>query len=225
MLKRSLAGLGMMAVVVGFAITAFAADLPSERRAKKKLEMQKVPFQAEEAIAKKEYDRAIELFTKAIDSRAFTDEPQTMGRLYFGRGSAHHYKGDCNAAIPDYTKATEFVKKGTYYYSLASCHLSLQQDDLALADLDAAIKIDPDAANFRSARCKLLFNKKDFAGAIPDCDKALAGSPQDKDLMIATAQSAEQTGNRQRAADVYRQLLALDPGNTVATEGLARLGS
>jgi predicted TPR repeat methyltransferase len=58
---------------------------------------------------------------------------------------------------------------------------------------------------------------------MPDCEKALAASPKDTDLMIATAQSAEQTGNRQRAAQVYRQLLAADPGNTVASEGLARV--
>jgi tetratricopeptide (TPR) repeat protein len=139
MLKRTLAGLGTVALVVAFALTALAADLPSERRAKKKADLQKVPHQAEEAIVEKNYDRAIELFTKAIDSGAFGDEPHTMARLYFGRGSAHHYKGDCNAAIPDYTKATEFREKGDYYYSLASCQLVLQQVDQALVSLDKAI--------------------------------------------------------------------------------------
>jgi Tfp pilus assembly protein PilF len=77
---------------------------------------------------------------------------------------------------------------------------------------------------YRSARCKLLFNKRDFAGALPDCEKALAVTASDKDLMIATAQAAEQTGNRARAAEVYRKLLASDPGNTIATEGLKRTG-
>ena len=64
----------------------------------------------------------------------------------------------------------------------------------------------------------------DFAGALPDCEKAVAGTPGDKDLLIAAAQSAEQVGNRQRAAELYRQLLTADPGNAVATEGLARVG-
>lgn len=224
MINRILAGIGSAAIIAVFAVQAVAIELPSDRKAAKKIQLQKVPYQAEEAVQKKEYDRAIELFTKAIDSGAFTDEPHTMERLYFGRGGAYHAKGDCTAAVPDYTKAAEYQGKGDIYYSLAGCHLILQQDAPALAALDKAIKTDPDAVLYRSARCKLLFNTKDFAGAIPDCEKALAGTPKDKDLLIASAQAAEQTGNRPRAAELYRQLLAVDPGNTIATEGLARVG-
>jgi tetratricopeptide (TPR) repeat protein len=225
MQKRLLVGLVAAALVATVSVQTFAATLPSERRAQKKIQLQKLPSQAQEAVQRKEYDRAIELFSRVIDSGAFTDEPHTMGDLYFGRGGAYHAKGDCTSAVVDYTKATEYMTKGDLFYSLAGCHLILQQDDLALADLDKAIKSDPDAALYRTARCKLLFNKQDYAGAIPDCDKALAGNPKDKDLLYATALSAEQTGNRQRAADVYRQLLAVDPGNAAATEGLKRLGS
>ncbi|NOT41373.1 MAG: tetratricopeptide repeat protein [Alphaproteobacteria bacterium] len=224
MIKRALAGLGSLAIIAVLTVHALASSLPSDRRAEKKVRLQNVPYQAEEAVQKKDYDRAIELFTKVIDSGAFTDEPHTMVRLYFGRGGAYHAKGDCTAAVVDYTKATEYANKGDIYYSLAGCHLILQQDALALADLDKAIKIDPDAANYRSARCKLLFNTKDFAGAVPDCEKALTATPNDKDLLIASAQAAEQTGNRPRAAALYRQILTVDPGNTIATEGLARVG-
>jgi tetratricopeptide (TPR) repeat protein len=224
MLKRILAGVGIFAIIAAFAIPAIAVEQPSERRARLKLEAQKLPNQGDEALSKKDYDRAIQLYTKGIDSGVFADEPQTLGRLHFGRGSAYHAKGDCITAVVDYVKATEYAKKGDYYYNAAACHITLQQLDLALGDLDNAVKIDPDAIAYRSARCKLLFNKKDFAGAIPDCEKALAGAPNDKDLMVATAQAAEQTNNRQRAAEVYRQLLAADPGNAIATEGLKRVG-
>ena len=47
---------------------------------------------------------------------------------------------------------------------------------------------------------------------------------QNKNLLLATSQAAEQTGNRARAAELYRKLLAVDPGNPVATEGLKRVG-
>jgi tetratricopeptide (TPR) repeat protein len=223
--KRILAGIGAVLLVAAVSMQALAVGLPSERRTQKKIQLQNLPSQAQEAVLKKDYDRAIELFTRVIDSGAFTDEPHTMGDLYFGRGGAYHAKGDCAAAVVDYTKATEFVTKGDLFYSLAGCHLILQQDDLALADLDKAIKIDPGAALYRSARCKLLFNKEDFAAAMPDCDKALAAAPTDKDLLYAAAGSAERLGNRQRAAEIYRQLLAVDPGNAAATEGLARVAS
>jgi|CXWL01.1.fsa_nt_gi tetratricopeptide (TPR) repeat protein len=226
MLKRILAALGIVTVIATLAtsaIPAFAIEQPSERRARLKIEAQKLPNEANEAMKAKDFDKAITLFTKAIESRAFDNQPQALGDIYFGRGLAYRQKQDCNAAITDFNKALETINKGDIHFSLAACHLTLNQEDLALKDLDNAVKADPDAIMYRSARCKLLFNKKDFAGAVPDCEKALAATPNDKDLLVAAAQSAEQTGNRQRAADLYRQLLAADPGNAIATQGLARV--
>jgi tetratricopeptide (TPR) repeat protein len=225
MIKRILIVLTMATMAIAIAVPAFAVEGVAERQQRKKLEAQKWPNQAQEALNNNNPDLAIELFTKSIDSRAFNDQPDAMGNLYFGRGNAYRRKGDCTSAIADYTKALEFVKKGDIYFSRAACYLELKQDDLALADLDAAVKVDPDATGYRSARCILLFNRKDFAGALPDCEKALAATPNDKNLLTAASQAAEQTGNTQRAAELYRRLLAADPGNPVATEGLQRTGS
>ena len=116
------------------------------------------------------------------------------------------------------------LNDGDLYFSRAACYLELNQNDKALADLDMAVKVDPDAVMYRNARCILLFNKKDFAGALPDCEKALAATPNDKNILTALSQAAEQTGNKPRAADAYRKLLALDPGNQTAIEGLKRVG-
>jgi Tfp pilus assembly protein PilF len=69
----------------------------------------------------------------------------------------------------------------------------------------------------------MLFNKKDYARASPDCDAALNAAPDDKVLLLAASQAAEQTGSRARAAELYRKLITIDPGNPVATEGLKRV--
>lgn len=222
MIKRILVVLTMATAAVAIALPAVAVEGIAERQARKKQEAQKLPSQAQDALNDNKPDLAIELFTKAIDSRAFNDQPDAMGNLYFGRGNAYRRKGDCTNAVTDYTKALEFVKKGDVYFSRAACYLEMKQDDLALADIDAAIKVDPDASSYRSARCIMLFNRKDFAGALPDCEKALAATPDDKNLLTATSQAAEQTGNTARAAELYRKLLAVDPGNPLATEGLKR---
>jgi len=224
MVKRLLAVLGVLTVVVSLAAPAFAVEGVSERQARKRLEAQKYPQQATEALQNNNPDLAIELFTKAIDSKAFNDQPQTIGELYYGRGNAHRMKKDCAGAIVDYNKATETLNDGDLYFTRAACYLELKEDDKALADLDSAIKVDPDAVMYRNARCILLFNRKDFAGALPDCEKALAATPDDKNLLTAISQAAEQTGNRPRAAEAYRKLLAVDPGNPTATEGLKRVG-
>jgi tetratricopeptide (TPR) repeat protein len=224
MVKRLLVVLGLLTIVVSLAAPSFAVEGVAERQARKRQEAQKLPHEASEALQAKNPDLAIELFTKAIDSKAFKDQPQTMGELYFGRGAAHQMKKDCVAAIADFDKAAETLADGDLYYSRAACYLELKQDDKALADLDMAVKVDPDAVLYRSARCILLFNRKDFAGALPDCEKALSATPDNKNLLTATSQAAEQSGNKPRAAELYRRLLAADPGNPTATEGLKRTG-
>lgn len=224
MLKRIFVVIGLLTMTAAIAAPAFAVEGVSERQARKRQEAQNYPFQANEALQNNDPDRAIELFTKAIDSRAFNDQPDAIGKIYFGRGNAYRMKKDCAAAILDYAKALETRQDGDIYFSRAACYLELKQDDLALADLDSAVKVDPDAVMYRNARCVMLFNRKDFAGALPDCEKALLTQPEDKNLLAATSQANEQAGNRQRAAEIYRKLLAVDPGNPTATEGLKRTG-
>jgi tetratricopeptide (TPR) repeat protein len=224
MIKRILTSLAALFLITAVTLPALALETPEERRAHKKIEAQKFPTQADDAMRANEYDKAIDLYTKAITSHAFDDQPQFLGNMYFARGRAYQQKSDCASALNDFNEAIKTIEKGDLFYSMAACHLQLSQDDAALNDLDHAVKADPDAAMYRNARCKLLFNRKDFAGAMPDCERAVAAQPTDKDLLVAASQAAEQVGNRPRAAELYRQLLKVDPGNPVATEGLKRTG-
>lgn len=224
MVKRFLLVLSLLAVLPALTLPSYAVEDVATRQARKRAEAQQLPNQALEALQAKDFDRAIELYTKAINSGAFKDQPDTIGALYFNRGNAYRQKGDCTNAVADYTEALKHVEKGDIYFSRAACYLDQKQEDLALADLDAAVKTDPSAFGYRSARCILLFNRKDFAGALPDCEKALTSKPDDKNLLTAAAQAAEQVGNRARAAELYAKLQSVDPGNPVATEGLKRVG-
>ena len=224
MLTRIFQSFIALAVFVSLALPASAIEDSAARRSRQQHDAQAYPSQALEALNKKDADLAIELYTKAIDSGAFRDQPETLGQLYYGRGVAHRMKKNCAAAIPDFDKAATYINKGDLFYARAACHLDLKQEDAALTDLDLAIKADPAAPMYRSARCILLFNRKDFAGALPDCEKALEAAPGDKNLLLAASQAAEQSGNRPRAAELYRKLLAIDPGNATATEGLKRVG-
>lgn len=196
MLKRILMALGAVTLVAALVLPAMALDTPSERRARQKIE---APYQADEAMKANTTSTKQSNCTRRQSSRRHSTINRRRSEI-------------------------STISKGDIHFSLAACHLALDQEDIALKDLDNAVKVDPDAVTYRSVRSKLLFNKKDFAGAMPDCEKALASNGNDNDLMIATAQSAEQTGNRARAAEAYRKLLAADPGNTIATEGLKRTG-
>lgn len=224
MFSRLLSVLAAIVVLCALTTQAFAIETASDRRERQKREAQQYPQMAQDALNKKDADLAIELYTKAIDSGAFKSQPEMLGQLYFGRGIAYQMKKDCVTAIADFDKAAETISKGDLFFSRAACHLELKQEDKALADFDLAVKADPEAPSYRSARCFLLFNRKDFAGALPDCEKALLATPNDKNLLLATSQASEQSGNRARAAELYRKLLVVDPGNPTATEGLKRVG-
>lgn len=224
MLTRILTALLAVVLVSSTVMTALAIEDAASRRARQQREAQGLPNEAMEALNRQDAETAIKLYTKAIDSGAFRGQPETLGQLYYGRGLAYRLKKDCTNAIPDFDKAAELINKGDVFFSRAACYLEMNQEDKALADFDLAIKADGEAPAYRKARCILLFNKKDFAGALPDCEKALSAAPDDKNLILATSQAAEQTGNRARAAELYRKLLVVDPGNPVATEGLKRVG-
>ncbi len=223
MLARFLSVFALVAVFASAIAPANAIEDSSARRARQQREAQNYPSQALEALNKKDADLAIELYTKAIESGAFKSQPETMGQLYYGRGIAYRMKKDCVSAIADFDKAAETISKGELFFARAACQLELKQEDKALADLDLAVKADPDAPAYRNARCILLFNRKDFAGALPDCEKALLATPNDKNLLLAASQAAEQSGNKPRAVELYRRLLVIDPGNPTATEGLKRV--
>jgi tetratricopeptide (TPR) repeat protein len=224
MLTRLLTAFFALATIALFTLPSSAIETAADRRARQQQDAQNYPNEALDAMNKKNPDLAIELYTKAIDSGAFNNTPDMLGQIYYGRGLAFRMKKDCATAIKDFDKAATLINKGDLFFSRAACHLDLNQEDAALVDFDLAIKADPAAPMYRSARCILLFNRKDFAGALPDCEKALEATPQDKNLLLAASQAAEQSGNRARAAELYRKLLALDPANATATEGLKRVG-
>lgn len=223
MLTRLLSAFIALSMIASFTLPASAIEDAAARRERQARDAQNYPSMALDALQKKDADLAIQLYTKAIDSGVFKGQPDTMWQLHYGRGLAFHMKNDCVAAVADFDKAATFMNKGEIFYERARCHLDMKQDDAALVDLDLAVKADPAATSYRSARCIMLFNRQDFANALPDCEKALEAAPNDKTMLLAASQSAERAGNKPRAAELYRKLLAVDPGNPVATEGLKRV--
>ena len=68
---------------------------------------------------------------------------------------------------------------------------------------------------------KLKLN--DLPGAIGALEKLVALKPEQQDYAILLAQAKQQYGDREGAAAVYRQILAAEPGNIKALQGLVNL--
>jgi tetratricopeptide (TPR) repeat protein len=214
---------GIVAVTSVTSVTApaYAAGIDDMRaRAAQRVKLE--GGLGDEALDAQKYDEAIEHYTKAIEANACGGD---CGRYYFKRGLAYQGKEDCAKAVADYEKAGEtLTDNGELYFNEWVCQTKLNQLDPALASLNKAIKVNPDSTIYRDARCIILFNKKDFAGALPDCEMTLGSAPDDKQMLYATAMSAEQTGDKAKAAKYYKHLLDLDHGNTQASDGLKRVG-
>ncbi len=65
-----------------------------------------------------DYNKAIELLTKAIESGELSQE--SLGSAYYNRGNVWHHKGDYDRAIADYTKAIEINPKLANAYNKVS---------------------------------------------------------------------------------------------------------
>ncbi len=221
MVKRLAALIVGMVAVAGIVAPAYALGI-NEARAKREKEAQMEGRYGDDALSAKDWDKAIEHYTKLLDAKACGSD---CGKYYFRRGLAWQGKQDCQHAIADYEEAQKTVTdNGELYFNTSLCYNQMNQPDLALAQLDKAIKVNPESNIYRVGRCIALFNKHDFAGALPDCEYTLGSAPDDQKMLYAAAMSAEQTGDKPKAAKFYKHLLELDPANQDAKNGLARTG-
>jgi tetratricopeptide (TPR) repeat protein len=96
----------------------------------------------EEYLRTRDYDRAIEYFTKAINKGGLSTKDSAITHKY--RAFAYNAKGKYDAAIEDLNKAIELDPK---YYAAYSdrgvVFAEKNQDDLALADFNKAIDLNP----------------------------------------------------------------------------------
>ncbi len=221
MSKRFVALVISAIAIAGVTAPAFGLGIDESRHNRQREAMREGGL-GDDALNAKNYDGAIDPYTIAIEANSCGGD---CGKYYFRRGPSYQAKDDCAKAITDYDKAQETLKdNGELYFNESLCHSKLNLPDLALADLDKAIKVNPDSTIYHNARCITLFNKHDFPGALPDCEFTLGAAPDDQSMLYATAMSAEQTGDKAKAAKYYKHLKELNPGDARASDGLKRTG-
>jgi tetratricopeptide (TPR) repeat protein len=79
-------------------------------------------------------------------------------------------------------------------------------------------------ADDRLAEAKKL-KTTDPTKALAEARIAFALDPESTDALALVGELYEATGQRDKAAETYRKLLVLDPGNAIATEGLKRVSN
>lgn len=108
--------------------------------------------QGHTAYSDKNYTKAIELYTSAININPMDDEG------YYWRGNSLYAQGKYSEAIVDYSQAIDINPNGeqAYYYRGMS-HYNLEKFELAIADYDHSIELNPDVATSYAWRGEALY--------------------------------------------------------------------
>ena len=117
----------------------------------------------------KEYDSAIEAYTKAI-----VLDPN-YADAYNIRGAAYGSKGQYDRAIEDFNKAIQLNPNAAVAYaSRGAAYGSKGQYDRAIEDFNKAIALDPKDALAYGIRGLAYYMKRQYDRAIEDYNKAIA---------------------------------------------------
>jgi tetratricopeptide (TPR) repeat protein len=176
----------------------------------------------EEAVAKGDTDKAIEIFTKSIEMYPeYTDDHNAYEPL------AEQYlkKGDKKAAIDTYKKFMTYSETG-FKASLKLSDLLLEAGDTAGARqaLDAAMYIRPMDLEEHQKLGDLLLNQKQYAGATREFEAMIALSAPDKaGTYYKLAESNFGQGNRDAARTNVRKALEIAPSYEPAQELLLKI--
>jgi tetratricopeptide (TPR) repeat protein len=125
------------------------------------------------AFDERNYDKAIRLFTKAIEI-----EPKAAF-AYINRGYAWEKKGNYDKGIADLTKAIEINPMfADAYFNRAYAWYGKGDSDKAIADLTKAIEINPKHAIAYSNRGNVWEKKRNYDKAVVDYTRAIEIDPK-----------------------------------------------
>lgn len=128
------------------------------------------------ALAQQDPDRAIDLFTSALEAGNL--DVQAKALAFYNRGIAHSHLSQLNQALSDFNQALQLDDNlAAAYNNRGMVHYRLSQFDKAVDDLDAAIRLGPNSSAAYYNRSFPLAAQGKNLRAIADLEEALKLSP------------------------------------------------
>lgn len=149
------------------------------------------------------------------------------GDGYAHRAYVFYNSGDCDSALPDAARAIE-LKGGLAfaYYVRINCALAAGQAKQALADLNAAIALEPDRPDWYDLRRSAYQQTGNMEGALTDGIKA-AELRSDVSTVVSLYESRasfyQQANRNDLAIADYTKMIELQPDNAQAYIQRSRL--
>jgi tetratricopeptide (TPR) repeat protein len=177
---------------------------------------------AQAALAARDYKTAIQLFTEILNSGRLP-KPWLATTLYL-RGKAFRSSRQYREAVADYEAAVQADPKlHPAFFELGATFHSQQQYAKAVTAFGQAIALKADQWNYYDGRCTSLASMSRWADAIRDCEAAIRLRPGNANLIAFLGRLYEENGQKQRAIEMYKLALSINPGQPDAKEGLAQL--
>jgi tetratricopeptide (TPR) repeat protein len=160
------------------------------------------------------YDTAIRLFTKAIESGELSQED--LSKTYYNRGDAWRKKGDYDKAIADLNIAIESGALSREDLSKTYCNRGLAwyhkgNFDKAIADYSKAIKLDQKYARAYYNRALAWGNKGGLNKAIADYTKAIEIYPDYAKAYYNRGLAWMKKGDDNKAIADFTKVIELNP--------------
>ena len=117
--------------------------------------------------------------------------------------------------------------KGDRHFWLAVTLTQADSIEAGLEEFRATAAVDSTSKNAAIARQQIGFRrllKKDWTGAIQELEQSITIDPQNVQSLIWVAQAYQNSGNRAKAVEYYKKVLAIQPGEPNSTKGLKTLG-
>jgi tetratricopeptide (TPR) repeat protein len=151
------------------------------------------------ASEKKEYDKALTWYTKAVDANPkYAEALNNIGMIYARRWETE--KG-----IEYFQKSIDALPREISYCNLARGYMNLKKFPEALAALEGAQSLNPSSALAYTLEGRLWYERKDFAKAAELYDKASRFNPEYYELLNNRGLLLLEEKNHEKAIDYFKR--------------------
>ncbi len=150
------------------------------------------------------YVEAVQLLDGVLAPRLLMAEPWML------RGYARFQMGDYTQAIADYSRALMMDRSPTLYYNRALAYKRTGMLREALADLDEALRLNPDAVAVHFERGNILAEMRQWAEAARWYEDVLARVPEYRPAWLNLAKVRMEANQTTRALEALDAALALE---------------
>jgi tetratricopeptide (TPR) repeat protein len=163
---------------------------------------------SQEAFEKRDFDKATELLTEAIEANP------KLAPAYVLRGLAHAAKERHDKAIEDFTKAYELVPDDERALLLRAATYQEKKDfDHAIQDFTGVLRKKPDDGAVYISRGLCYAQKDEDDKALEDFNQAVKLDPKNVQALQLRGSAFSQKGEKEKALTDFKEAISADPNN------------